>query len=98
MLIHAKTSGEVVKFLENKQRNSHIIFEGFRGKVFNYEVEIEDEKIQTRMWNPVLYAIANPNKLIDAVKYMVECIGLHKGLSLKEPLYDSETDGVLVNG
>ena len=46
------------------------------------------------MWNPVLYAIANPNRLIDLVKYMIEVIGVHTGLCLKEPLYDSELDGL----
>lgn len=50
------------------------------------------------MWTPVLYAIANPNKLIDLVKYMIECLGLHTNLSLKEPIYESELDGILIKG
>lgn len=47
------------------------------------------------MWTPILYAIANSNKLVDAVKYMIQEIGMHTTLCLKEPLYQSEKDGIL---
>ena len=42
-----------------------------------------------------MYAVANPNKLVELVKYMVEVLGMHTGLCLKEPLYASEYDGVV---
>lgn len=50
------------------------------------------------MWNPLLYAVANPNRLVDLVKYMLESIGIHSNLSLKEPFYDSESDGIILDG
>ena len=33
---------------------------------------------------------------MDLVKYMVEDIGTHTSLSLKEPLYTTEFDGVVL--
>lgn len=47
------------------------------------------------MWTPVLFAVANPNRLVEAVKFMIQEIGMHTGLCLKEPLYLSEKDGIL---
>ena len=41
-----------------------------------------------------MYAIANPNKLVDLVKYMVENLDLHTGISIREPIYDHENDGI----
>ncbi|CDW84897.1 UNKNOWN [Stylonychia lemnae] len=97
-IIKAKTSKQVIQYLEEKQKISPIIFESIRAKTSNYKVEIDGELINTAMWNPVMYAIANPNKLLELVKYMIEVIGVHTGLSLKEPIYDSELDGILESG
>lgn len=81
-----------------RKKDSPIIFENIRGKLRNYEVKIENEKLNTTMWTPVLYAIANPNKIVDLVKYMVEKVGMHTGICIKEPFYDSEKDGIIING
>ena len=45
------------------------------------------------MWNPMLYAVAM--KRLDLIRYLVEGQGMHIGISFKEPLYDSESDGVV---
>jgi hypothetical protein len=64
-----------------------------RGEFPGYKIILENEQLNTKMWSPVLYAVANPNKLVDAVKFMVQELGMHTALCLKEPLYESEKDG-----
>jgi hypothetical protein len=55
------------------------------------EIKIDHQKIDTKMWNPLLFAVYY--KQIELVRFLVEDIGMNTSYCLKEPMFKSESEG-----
>lgn len=64
---------------------------GVRGHT-THEIELFDKRQTTKMWNPLLFALAF--KQLHIVKYFIEDLHVNAKLCLRDPFYSGENDQV----